>query len=123
MSNSAITVRQGPSGSSGTSGTSPTFTTSLTTNGYVILPGGLIIQWGSYIGPAYNGSSYTVNFPLTFPNICLNITGNIVASNGVPLVVVITEYDTVMFKFTPTVYGPSGGEYNASRVFWQAIGY
>lgn len=43
---------------------------SLTVNGYQIFPGGLIIQWGTLVG---NGHSVTWNFPITFPNGCLNV--------------------------------------------------
>lgn len=42
------------------------------TNGYIILPSGLIIQWGKV-----NPSGGTYNFPITFPNAVFNIvSGN-----------------------------------------------
>ena len=50
---------------------------SLTTNGYLSLPGGLLMQWGYYSAnsltsttPPYNGP---VVFPIAFPTAVLNI--------------------------------------------------
>lgn len=45
---------------------------SLTTNGYQKLPGGLIIQWGSVAVPA-STYTYTVTFPIAFPNAALSL--------------------------------------------------
>lgn len=43
---------------------------SLGGNGYQKLPGGLIMQWGSF---SQTGSSTSVSFPISFPNACLNV--------------------------------------------------
>jgi len=40
-------------------------------NGYVVFVNGLIIQWG--IGSVYNGGATYNNFPIAFPNACLQI--------------------------------------------------
>ena len=41
----------------------------LATNGYQKLPGGLIIQWGKYIGTvSADGNSPAISLPITFPN-------------------------------------------------------
>ncbi|ELY2473222.1 hypothetical protein SMB93_003622 [Cronobacter sakazakii] len=39
------------------------FNSSMGGNGYMCLPGGLILQWGA----AQGGSKYTINFPIAFP--------------------------------------------------------
>ena len=43
-------------------------------NGYQILPGGLIIQWG--LQQAGWGSGDPFTFPVAFPNNCLSVTAN-----------------------------------------------
>ena len=43
---------------------------SLSGNGYQKLPGGLIMQWGSF---SQTGTSTSVSFPISFPNACLNV--------------------------------------------------
>lgn len=50
---------------------------SIGASGYQILPTGLIIQWGSVITtPTTNNPTFTLTFPLVFPNSCFSITGN-----------------------------------------------
>lgn len=42
---------------------------SVATNGYQILPSGLVLQWGSFGGNNITpGVTYTTNYPVTFPN-------------------------------------------------------
>lgn len=49
------------------------FTSSLAANGWQKLPGGLIIQWGLSVStPA--SANYATNFPIAFPNVCLQAT-------------------------------------------------
>lgn len=45
------------------------------TNGYEILPSGLILQWGTTSSISNNGTTY-INFPVAFPNSCFNITAS-----------------------------------------------
>lgn len=47
---------------------------SLAANGYQKLPGGLILQWGSFHTTA--AAAQTVTFPITFPNACLTATAS-----------------------------------------------
>ena len=49
------------------------FPSSLVSNGYQKLPGGLILQWcvGASVS---NETPYTVTFPIAFPNACLNVS-------------------------------------------------
>lgn len=53
----------------------------LTSNGYQRFPGGLILQWGSQNISRGEGT-YTVTFPITFPNAALNLTGGILNSSA-----------------------------------------
>jgi hypothetical protein len=53
-------------------GSSTEFVVSLLQNGYIKFPNGLIIQWGT-TGSISLG--FTVVFPITFPNYCLNVIG------------------------------------------------
>ena len=47
---------------------------SLTTNGYQVLPGGLIFQWFEHDpGDLGNNETFTVTFPLEFPNECFQV--------------------------------------------------
>jgi hypothetical protein len=41
-------------------------------NGYLKLPNGLILQWGKVASSWPGEGPYTVTFPITFPNKCLN---------------------------------------------------
>lgn len=46
--------------------------TSLSSNGYQIMAGGLIMQWGQVTSNGSEGT-YSVTFPIAFPNACLQI--------------------------------------------------
>lgn len=50
------------------------------TNGYMVLPSGMILQWGFYKTNS-NGTG-TVVFPIQFPNICLNVTVSEAQASG-----------------------------------------
>ena len=44
------------------------FTSSLTTDGYIKMPGGFIIQWGQ--ASTVSGSAASITFPMAFPTAC-----------------------------------------------------
>ena len=100
------------------------------TNGYQKLPGGLIIQWGwSAIPPIQNGIGSSVeqvvNFPITFPNICLsvNFTGTTDSGDdGIEALhgVLLREKNKVIIRSYRVV-----GSYNSvpGSTCWIAIGY
>lgn len=50
------------------------------TNGYVVLPNGLIFQWGRYT--TNSDGLAVVTFPKSFPNSCLNVTVSEAAAGG-----------------------------------------
>jgi hypothetical protein len=48
------------------------FAQSISTNGYITLPGGLIIQWGTTSSIGFDTDT-TINFPLSFPTACFSV--------------------------------------------------
>jgi hypothetical protein len=50
-------------------------TNSFSTNGYTKLPGGLVIQWGTFDSNV--DVAQVVNFPTPFPNGCISVTTNV----------------------------------------------
>ncbi|NDB82717.1 MAG: hypothetical protein EB127_08255 [Alphaproteobacteria bacterium] len=54
--------------------------TSLSSNGYQIMPGGLIMQWGTSDSLAGDGNQ-TLNFPIAFPTACLRAFASITNSS------------------------------------------
>lgn len=98
---------------------------SLATNGYQILPGGLIIQWGN---PTAGATSGTVTFPIAFPNQCLfriaKNTNEGVAAAGAENIEVAT-YDAMNvtnFKWAGTNIN-TGILASPSAFSWIAIGF
>ena len=99
---------------------------SLTTNGFQVLPGGLILQWGTVsISTAATGGSATVTFPTAFPNAALNVTANyrnntvISDSFSVSTWIVSNTQATITLDAPGAGTAPSGTQ----TAFWFAIGY
>jgi len=94
---------------------------SLTANGYVKLPGGLIIQWGKVAGAA---GVIGVTFPIPFPTACVGIQGMIKNISPSLIITVNGQIDspsgaTLLRQFwNGTVLGNSSED-----VYWTAIGY
>lgn len=57
------------------------FANSISSNGYQKLPGGLIIQWGSFT--SNTDDTQTISFPLTFPTACYAVTSTISGIIGI----------------------------------------
>lgn len=96
---------------------------SLAANGYVKLPSGVIIQWGTMSGTGVHGTSYSFTFPLAFPTACQSISATV--QQGVTtLTTVVYMPITALSTTGATVqYGAvNGGSYTYSYR-WQAIGY
>ena len=93
---------------------------SIGTSGYQKLPGGLIIQWGSF---TTSSSGYTnITFPIAFPTAFLNITGTASAGDG-EILIPMFYGDTATTTTVPCqTWGVNQNRY-AKTVFWQAIGY
>lgn len=88
------------------------FANSKTENGYQKLPGGLIIQWGSYSIPS--GTTQTIIFPTTFSVSCFSLTfGPETDSTACP------NYDIITNSYFTIKLG-TGNTYTGK---WMAIGY
>ena len=80
----------------------------LTNTGFQVLPGGLIIQWGSVNGAT---TPSTITFPKAFPNVCfMVIGGNTLQRNSVTSSVF--SWNQTSFSFDQTGY-----------LSWIALGY
>ena len=85
-------------------------TQSQTANGYVKLPGGVIIQWGSnYLTDA---GLNTVTLPITFPNVNVAVVAN---RSGINDAVGAKSYSTSQIYLWASAAGID--------VHWIAIGY
>jgi len=97
--------------------TFPQLAQSLTPNGYVKLPGGLIVQWG------YDGGGAevrTIPFAIAFPTNCFNVQVTLsMADPGASVTVAVQS-------ITQSSFGISRLDSGATMVepfFWIAIGY
>ena len=71
----ALNVPTAPtSGNHATNKTYVDGTVSKATNGYVTLPNGLIMQWGTSTSTLGANTTGTITFPIPFPTSCLNVT-------------------------------------------------
>lgn len=88
-------------------------------NGYVKLPGGLILQWGSLATPGQNLSAAVV-FPTPFPTAIASITFGAQGTNYNGGDINKASAITVN-GFTCSQYNTTGG--NNAAIYWMAIGY
>jgi hypothetical protein len=88
-------------------------------NGFQVLPGGTIIQWGLYPSTIPGGTSFSVTFPMAFPSFCavaMAFSGNLsVGSSYVPLY--LSAKST-----TGATFGSQGGS-GSPIAWWFAVGY
>lgn len=102
-------------------------TSSKTTNGYVILPNGLIMQWGVNQAAVGTYGMGTITFPIPFPTACLNVQitqqiqtyygGGAAFENGIKINGSPTNTQFIFY----VNYGGSQGQ--GSFQSWFAIGY
>jgi hypothetical protein len=89
-------------------------TLSANTNGYQILPSGLIIQWGT------QASTNNVTFPIAFPNVCGYVNW-VYEVSGIGNIVRIKNLSKT--GFTPNYDACCGSGSDAYTMTWFAIGY
>jgi hypothetical protein len=96
------------------------FNKSLESNGYQKLPGGLIMQWGTFTNNVSPTDNKTITFPIAFPTACYNVQISVV-TGSVPSQGAVTLASTV----TPTIFNAAlrtdGGTINWTY-YWFAIG-
>jgi len=96
--------------------------TSLSTNGYQIMPGGLIMQWGKIDTINFNQTNQgPYLFPVSFPNNCLNIVTTIIRGTAINGVWNANVNTVTLSSFK--VYGDYDIGAGTSPIYWQAIGY
>jgi len=101
------------------------FSNSLTSNGYQILPGGMIMQWGT-IAVANRLMEYDFGFiqlPTTFPNACLNATATILTTETAGFA---DNFAVIASVSTTSIHVMSGSTVIGNRnygIYWFAIGY
>jgi len=96
------------------------FQKSLASNGYQYFPGGLLLQWG-VSNVAYDETVTIVNFPLSFPSACLNVTATVNQSspvNGV-LVSAVASFN----QTSVSILGEFDVDSASLPTYWQALGY
>lgn len=86
----------------------------LATDGYMKLPGGVIIQWGSAIGAA----GTTETFAVAFPSACRAVIATSGTANRLCTVTAFTPSD---FTFTSSIADTNGA--SAASFTYMAIGY
>lgn len=107
--------------------------TSPGTNGYVFLPGGILLQWGFKNGPHggahtfTNGDSGSITFPLAFPTNVFTINANLNFNSttaGVPASSSgeVVSFDTSSITTTGANFFIAGSGATYTRFFWIAIG-
>lgn len=97
---------------------------SIATSGYIKLPNGLIIQWGTANAGSVASAAFT--FPLAFPTNPLSITGNIQGTNATIIFsVVFNSLSKTGCTIVKQYYAPGGSTTltPGESVQWIAIGY
>lgn len=97
------------------------FESSLTTNGYQKLPGGLIIQWGVSNNATVNPN--TVTLPIPFPNQGLVVIAADWSASYSPNVAVNTASARFLSNSQIQTASTSGTALIADSLQWIAIGY
>jgi len=86
------------------------------TDGYVKLPGGIILQWGQLSVPA-DGTA-TITWPIAFPNACIQavICYGDALSTG-------TDALAAIYSLTTTTATARGGHNSGGTMRWFSVGY
>ncbi|MFU0867958.1 phage tail protein [Kluyvera ascorbata] len=86
-------------------------------NGWLKLPGGMILQWGRAIEAA------SINFPIPFPTACLCLQANKLAETGAGIGSVENGTPTVVSVNSASSFGMSWGSLTGNSMYFFAIGY
>lgn len=89
------------------------FGSSLTSNGYQKLPGGLIIQWG-VTAPLGTNTNGTITFPTAFSTACLSVVTTSATGSSSLATLNVSAFTTTTY----TYYAYGSGVFR-----WIAIGY
>ena len=89
---------------------------SLAENGYQKLPGGLIIQWGTFSLAAAASSTQAITFPVAFPTALIHPSVSVDNSAN-------DMIGTISRSLTGMTINKGANDTSARTGFWQAIGY
>ena len=93
---------------------------SLTSNGFQVLPGGLIVQWGQS-SPINGDAIVTVTFPTAFPNSCFTVVATVVNSSaGIDNGTAVISFNTTQTVLARTFI--SGTSTETNPINWIAFG-
>jgi hypothetical protein len=114
----------GPWSSLKTAGVAVEATASIGLNGFILLPSGLVEQWGQ--DTLFGGTSTTITFPVAFPNQCFNVVANPIASPNTMLVraINVETYNTTTVLLSGNLIENGGVVSSPSMtVNWRAVGF
>lgn len=117
------TDAEAKAGSSTTKALTPSnFTASKSTNGYIWIAGGILLQWGEDT-TAIGETTRTITFPTGFPNACLNVS--LTGRNPTSSITLNDSPQLVSFVTNAFVYFNQNmaGAANNAGIQWMAIGY
>lgn len=97
---------------------------SISTNGYYAFPGGLYIQWFS-VSTNINGSTLSTNFPVSFPNACVNVQLNYSCASGSNsnFIIITTGFNKNSVSWYWQAISSINGNGVSVTVYGFAIGY
>ena len=96
------------------------FSVNKVTNGYQMLPSGIIIQWG-VTGSISGDNSATVTFPISFPNAVFSVTATANASDSYDIFA--KARDLTQDNFVARMEFTGSGSNGSGTIQWIAIGY
>ena len=98
---------------------SPSGQSSKTINGYTYLPGGIIMQWGTYSLPSGNGTTNAVTFSIAFPTMILSYWVSVDNAAGQMIGIALSPAPTT----TGMTIQKGASDSTARAGKWFAIGY
>lgn len=102
---------------------SQSITGSNTQNGYVILPNGLIMQWGVLNQSLSADTSYTITLPIAFPNAFFTATATVRNTNASTTKEWLIQYQSNTLSTLTLFSANASGGINTDGANWMAIGY
>ena len=99
----------------------PNFQFNSSTNGFSILPSGMIMQWGTITNVPLNQTFNTVTFPMAFPGACRNVQATIHRGSAISGTVA-----TVVRNVSTTgcqIAGDHDTNTSTGNIHWFAIGF
>ena len=100
---------------------SAAFTANNSTNGYVTLPNGTLLQWGRVTHGVNDASTVAISFPITFPNGVFSVVAS--ESGSLPPAFIMVGTPTTSGTTFTALNRASGVTIGTGPIHWFAIGY